>query len=395
LRILFLSPRQCWPAHSGAKLREYYLVRALSQDAVITHISFSETGAPVSLNDLPFCRQVVSVPRPRSYTPDKILRGLLGRRPLPVVNYTSVAMERTLARLLEEQQFELIHLDSIHMSAYVPLLRRATSAPMVYDWHNIESEAMRRYSSRSTSLLRRGYAALTGARLERLETEALGGMFGHLVCSERERGELLARKPEARIAVIENGVDCAFFAAPGAPFEERRRLVFVGLMDYHANAEAVLFFAREIWPQVRREFRGWSLTIVGANPTPEVRALHGSDDIEVTGTVPDVRPFYREARAAIVPLRVGGGTRLKILEAMAAGVPVVSTTLGAEGLAVLPDKEVLIADRAEDWIRHLKTLGDEPLWNEISAAGRNLARTRYDWEVIGARLRQTYHAWLA
>jgi glycosyltransferase involved in cell wall biosynthesis len=348
----------------------------------------------MSAADLPFCRRVVTVPKPRGYTPAKIARGFLGRWPLPVVNYTSPEMQAALAAILKQEQFDLIHLDSIHMAAYVPMLQKATGAPMVYDWHNIESEAMRRYSLHERSLLRSRYAALTASRLWTLEQRALRETSGHLVCSDRELVELQSRVPQARVAVIENGVDSGFFAASGDAAGDRRRIVFVGSMGYHANAEAAVYFARDIWPGISRRFPQWTFTIVGANPTPAVLALHGSNHVEVTGTVPDVRPFYREARAAIVPLRVGGGTRLKILEAMAAGVPVVSTTLGAEGLASSPAKDILIADREEEWVAHLDALSDGGLWSALSEAGRELIRARYDWEAIGGKLWQAYSEWL-
>jgi polysaccharide biosynthesis protein PslH len=135
--------------------------------------------------------------------------------------------------------------------------------------------------------------------------------------------------------------------------------------------------------------------LVGLDPTPVVRALHGSGNIEVTGTVPDVRPYYAEAVAALVPLRVGGGTRLKILEAMAAGVPVISTALGAEGLAVSPGRDLLIADRDEDWLAHLQTLvQNSGMRRELVAAGRALVCERYDWQVLGRTLYETYAEWL-
>ena len=124
--------------------------------------------------------------------------------------------------------------------------------------------------------------------------------------------------------------------------------------------------------------------------------MHGGENVEVTGTVADVRPYYGDAAAAIVPLRVGGGTRLKILEAMAAGVPVISTTLGAEGLAVSPGKDILIADREEEWRTHLELLaGDADRWNTISRAGRELVHSRYDWEILAKPLYDTYAEWLA
>src|ERR1035437_1171665 len=181
----------------------------------------------------------------------------------------------------------------------------------------------------------------------------------------RARAQLQQIAPAARIAIIENGVDCAWFAGLNSK-SDRKRIVFVGKMDYYPNIEAIIGFAYTTWPQVRDQLKGMTLTIVGANPTAAVESLASIPGVEVTGTVDDVRPYYRDALAAIVPLRTGGGTRMKILEAMAAGVPVVSTTLGAEGLAVSPGRHLLIADSGEDWLRQLSALslqGD--LWKGL------------------------------
>jgi glycosyltransferase involved in cell wall biosynthesis len=227
--------------------------------------------------------------------------------------------------------------------------------------------------------------------LATLEKELLASAFGHLVCSQRERDQLHKLVPAARIAVIENGVDAAAFH-PAAPGAGRKRLVFVGSMNYHANIDAAVWFTRDIWPAIHRRFPDWTLTLVGSNPAAAVMALRG-DAVEVTGTVLSVAPYYEDAFAAIVPLRSGGGTRLKILEAMAAGVPVISTTLGAEGLAVSPGENILIADREESWLGALDSLSAER-WSAMAAAGRSLVESRYDWEALGARLFETYRDWL-
>ena len=387
MRILFLSPRQCQPADSGAKLREYYIARALGRESELTHVAYSTVHL-----DLPFCKRTIDVPPQRGYTARKIMQGLTGRWPLPVVNYTSAPMRGALEDAVRGNAFDLIHLDSIHMAAYAADLQLSTGAPVVYDWHNIESEAMWRYSRHTKSKLRAVYANWTARKLGKLEDRLLRGASGHLVCSEREREDLLRRVPQARIAVVENGVDTSYFA--GEASSERRRIVFVGSMSYHANIEAAVFFAREVWPTIHQRFPQWTLTLVGSNPAPAVQALAGSGTVEVTGTVADVRPYYREAVAAVVPLRIGGGTRLKILEAMAAGVPVVSTPLGAEGLTVAPGSNILMAARPEQWLPHLEALAvNQQLCRALAEAGRELARTRYDWELIGRQLCQTYAGW--
>lgn len=400
MRILFLSPRQSLPARSGAKLREYHFLRALGQSAELTYLYFRDPAAePLTMADLPFCREIVGIPKPAAYGPAKTVRGIVGRWPLPILNYTSPAMSAAVATALGQREFDIIHLDSIHMIRYaVAAVERNPRLRAIYNWHNIESEAMRRYAATTTtSQARRWYAGLTAAKLERLESGILHTAFGHIVCSEREREQLRRTAPAARIEVVENGVDTGYFAGGGDAAAPSRRIIFVGAMDYFPNSEAAIFFANGIWPQIRHRLAGAELSIVGANPGPAVLALGELPGVTVTGMVPDVRPFYRDALAAVVPLRTGGGTRLKILEAMAARVPVVSTPLGAEGLEVVDGENALLvdADDPKGWVDRIVSLADSPTRRaQLTAAGLRLVQDRYDWEILGSKLRSIYEGWL-
>jgi len=224
-------------------------------------------------------------------------------------------MMEKVEHFARETAFDLTHVDSIHLLRYAALIPGKT----IYNWHNIESEAMRRYRFTVRSPERRWYARVTAGKLQAVERKILSRAFGHIVCSERERCELHRIVPAARIATVENGVDCPYFA--GLSFTDssatnRNTLAFVALFENVANALAATTFARRIWPGIRQRFPELRLVLVGARPLESVRALANIPGIEVTGTVPDVRPYYRDALAAIVPLLSGSGTRLKILEAM-------------------------------------------------------------------------------
>jgi glycosyltransferase involved in cell wall biosynthesis len=189
-------------------------------------------------------------------------------------------------------------------------------------------------------------------------------------------------------------VNSTAFTSP-LPDVPGNTLLFVGSMDYHANADAVTFFAQNAWPAISKKFPSLKFVIVGRSPGREVRML-ASDKIQVTGTVDDVRPFYANALAVIVPLRVGGGTRLKILEAMAAGVPVISTTIGAEGILAQHGREIFLADSTEQTIDALELLVRDPaLWRSMAEAGRLLATKHYDWASIGDRLYNVYSELIA
>ncbi len=399
MRILFLSPRQSLPALNGAKLREYHFLRALGRSADLTYLYFAEPGTePLTVEDLPFCREVVGIPRPPAFGPVKTVMGVLGRWPLPILNHSSPEMSAAVAAVMARREFDIVHLDSIHMIRYALEAReRIGSMKAIYNWHNIESEAMSRRSATIPSLARRWYVELTARRLKRLETDILHSAFGHVVCSERERDQLRPIAPAARIAVIENGVDTGYFVGCGGDRATSRRIVFVGAMDYFPNADAAIFFANRIWPDVRSRLDGAELTIVGKSPSAAVLTLGELPGVTVTGTVPDVRPFYHGALAAVVPLRSGGGTRLKILEAMAAGVPVISTPVGAEGLEVADGENVLLVDSndAAGWADRLVSLANSPARRaQLTAAGLRLVQNRYDWEMLGSRLLATYEGWI-
>jgi sugar transferase (PEP-CTERM/EpsH1 system associated) len=404
MRVLQFAPRVCWPLDTGAKLRNYHLAHVLAQRTRVTLLAFNDHGEPSTKIENRY-EKIIIVKRDAAYTFAKVLRGLWGRTPLPVLNYTTNSMKKALESILNEKDFDIVQVESIHLMDYLPIIRAARNRPLVTcDWHNIESELMLRYSEREPNLLRKAYAGKTARLMSEFERRATREFDAHVVVSERDAERLRALNPDARIFVIENGVDTAYYsdaqienaAAARNDALGRNRIVFVGSMDYHANIDGVVNFAREVWPRVRDRQPGLVFTIVGRDPAPEVRELARIPGIEVTGTVPDVRPFYREAIAAIVPLNVGGGSRLKILEAMAAGVPVVSTTLGAEGLAVQPGENILIADTSGQLAAAIiSVVENESQRQHLRAAGRALISDRYDWSRLGASLFAAYEELLA
>lgn len=418
MRVLHFAPRVCWPLDTGAKLRNYHLARVLAARAGVTLLAFDHGEARPADLEIPY-EQVLTVARSPGYTLTKILRGALGRTPLPLLNYTTRPMKQTLAQTLRAQQFDVIQVESIHLMGYLRAMRAARGhrRPLVVcDWHNIESELMQRYSEREPSLPRRIYAQKTARQLRALEQQATHDFDAHVVVSERDRERLLQLNPACSISVIENGVDSTHYSDQAVeaahatwlnehdrggsngsqPSRRQNRIVFVGSMDYHANIDGVVEFAREVWPTLHARHTQLVFTIVGRDPADEVRQLASLPGIEVTGTVADVRPYYREAVAAIVPLRVGGGSRLKILEAMAAGVPVVSTTLGAEGLNVSHERDILIADTNEELGEAVATVMEsEAMVRQLCEGGRALVSSRYDWLRVGEELFRIYEELLA
>jgi len=392
MRVLFLSPRQAWPVTSGAKLREYHLARGLAQHVQVTLLAFAEEKMRSSL---PFLAEVLTVERPQRYTPLKLLRGLFGKEPVSLLNYRAPAMQQALTELLSRTRFDIIQVEGTPMAAYRPLLERS-GARIVYDWHNIESELLHRYAA-SSPWPRSLYATLTARKLERVEHEMLHSGAAHIVCSDRERLQLKSLAPQAEVHTVPNGVDVAYFEmARASATATPCRVLFVGSMDYHANVEAAVEFAQQIWPRLHAAYPRLRLTLLGANPVPQVRNLASLPGVEVTGTVPDLRPYYSEALVSVVPLRTGGGTRLKILEAFAAGVPVVSTAVGAEGLDVVDGAHFLLASSPDDWEAALRRLVEHPeVARQLVQNGHDLVTRVYDWSSMSDQLLRIYQQLLS
>jgi glycosyltransferase involved in cell wall biosynthesis len=405
--ILYFSSRECWPLNTGARLRDYHLARELARRTRVTYLGLRNPKDPPSIEppaDSGFERYLL-VEKDPAFTPFNLLRGVAGPVPVTVLNCWSVRIKTALERTLQNAGgFRSVQVEGMHLVQYLPVLRGSTGRPaLVADWHNIESEIMWRYSQTATGTARKVYARRTARLIEKMEMRLLQGCHVHVVPSSRERDQLLARLPDARIEIVGNGVDVAhhsdasmeeaWMRAGRQMTAERRDVLFVGSMDYHANIDAVIEFAGKTWPGILAGHPDARFVVAGRNPPPEIRALAALPQIEVTGTVDDVRPWYRTAFVVVVPLRTGSGTRLKILEAMAAGVPVVSTRLGAEGLDVTDGVDIMLAESPRETVDAVEALFQSPeRWRAAAAAGRALVARQYDWHILGERLYQIHES---
>lgn len=384
-RLLYFAPRVCLPPDTGAKLRNYYLMKQVSRWARITHLGFVENESSRIRTTSEFCEELVAVPLDRRNAPAKLIRGALGQTPLPVLNYTTQRMKSALARLLRRQKFDIVQIEGVHLAGYVDLIRSAApDAFLICDWHNIESDLLQRYRATAASRARRLYAGLTVGRMRNAERRVARLLDGHFAVSASDAARIRKLAGDACVRIVPNGVDVERFTNVRTGKERRSRIVFVGSMDYHANIDAVKWFVRDVWPEVLRKRPDLRFTIIGRRPAGEVRSLERTTGVEVTGTVDDVADYYRSALAAVAPLRVGGGSRLKILEAMAAGVPVVSTGLGAEGLETSNGRNIILGDSASEMAEALLDLGENAVKQRwIAAAGLRFVRGGYDWSAIG------------
>jgi glycosyltransferase involved in cell wall biosynthesis len=252
--------------------------------------------------------------------------------------------------------------------------------------HNVETDIWQRYYETEVNWLKRWYIGEQWRKVRKFEIEALRWVEGVLAVSEQDRARLAASRPGLRTAVIPNGVDVGYFRPAPQP-AGRQHLVFTGSMDWRPNQDAARYFARQILPLLRQENPDIECTFVGRDPPADIRALATIAGMRITGTVDDVRPYVERAAVYVVPLRIGGGSRLKILEAMAMGRAVVSTTVGAEGLDVVHDRHVLLADDPREFAESvLQLLGDPDRCQRLAAEGRRLVEQRYEWGALSDEL---------
>ncbi len=397
MKLLYFALHPIWPLNSGARVRDFQLARYLAAHASVTFVEMHFSGD--SHHDPPDdsgLADIVGLEKERTYSLSKIVKGLAGPVPVTVLNCWASQSASKLEQVLQSRQFDTVQVEGVHLIEYLPIIQGAPGSPaIIVDWHNIESEMMWRFANTTRNWAKKIAARRTATLIQRAEDRLLETCATHTVTSERERKKLLARCPSANIRVIPNGVDAAHFLAKDIAQASRRSgqhdakptILFVGSMDFHANVDAVTWFSRNAWPEISRNHPDLQFTIVGRDPAPEVCAL-ASDRIHVTGTVDDVRPFYASAVVSVVPIRSGSGTRLKILEAMAAGVPVVSTRLGAEGIHVEDNVHLLLADTGPEIVAAVhRVVSSAETSSRLSRAARELVCRVYDWSIVGKQLR--------
>jgi sugar transferase (PEP-CTERM/EpsH1 system associated) len=395
MRILWLKSDLLLPLDKGGKLRTWHLMRHLARRHQITYLSFADPDQPPA--DVKGMSEVAvrveTIPRrdppkrsPRFYA-DTALH-LADPLPYAVGKYRSRAYARRFRELVSERPFDLIVCDFLPPAVNLPA---RLPAPGVLFTHNVEAEIWRRHAETATGLAARLLYRAQHRRMLAFEERTLRRFDGVLAVSDADRNTFARLYPGAvkrPIEVVATGVDTQFFA-PAPSASNGRGLVFTGSMDWLPNEDAMRYFCRDILPLIRAREPEVSLSIVGRAPTPAVQKLAAEHGILVTGRVDDVRPFMKEASVYIVPLRIGGGTRLKIFEAMAMGKAVVSTTVGAEGLPVRNGEHVLLADEPDAFADAVvRLLGDTAARRSLEAAARALVVARYDWSAVAGELEE-------
>jgi len=391
MRILWLKSDLLLPLDKGGRLRTWHLMRHLAKRHDITYLSFAERGQEREIAGMrEVARRVVTVPRS-----DPAKRSLLFymdaarylTNPLPyaVAKYQSASYKVQVQSLLRDGAFDLVVCDFLVPAVNLP---KTLPCPAVIFTHNVESEIWRRHAETKASVAARWLYRTQHKRMLRFEEESLARFDGILAVSDADRDTFTRLYPSVAakpVWVVRTGVDTSYFL-PSAVEPPEPRLVFTGSMDWLPNEDAMTHFCHDVLPLIREQEPRVRLSIVGRAPTPAVRAL-ASDVIEVTGTVDDVRPHMRRAAVYVVPLRIGGGTRLKIFEAMAMGKAVVSTTVGAEGLPVVDGTHAIIADEPRAFATAVVALlRDKARREALEHAARSLVVEHYDWSAVAGEL---------
>jgi polysaccharide biosynthesis protein PslH len=305
-----------------------------------------------------------------------LLRSWLGSSALDVWRWRVPALHHLVTRTIMTENVDLCVADFLVTTPNVPL---AGPVPVLLFAHNIEHMIWKRLSQVDTRLFRRTVLRREWRKVRRWETQACAQAQLTVAVSEDDRGALAALAPRARVVAIPTGVDLAYFV-PNVVAEAPAQLVFTGSMDWYPNEDAIVHFLDAIFPAIRREIPETRLAVVGRNPTSRMRRAGAQANVSVTGTVDDVRPYVSEAAVYIVPLRIGGGTRLKIFEALAMGKAVVATGVGAEGLPLVPGVHFVRADDPAEFARAVVALLRDPFKRKaLGTAGRRLVEERFSW----------------
>jgi polysaccharide biosynthesis protein PslH len=386
MRILYVATQYPLPVNNGVKMRVWSLLSAIADAGhEITLATFAEPndadGTEHELRKV--CKASDIVPRRTESLSGSTnylarLACVLSPSPFTIDRFRSDEMRAALERRLNSGAFDLVLCDNIYTTINLP----PTSLPLVLNSHNVEHLILQRYAQQESNPLKALYARLEAGKLRRFEAATYKRAASVMVCSKLDGNLLEQLCPGLKTAVVPNAVDVLDYEI-GAE-EDPVTLVYQGGMDWFPNRDALEYFVRAILPLVQKEIPGARLIAAGRNPTAEFRARFSDvPALQFTGTLPDLRPTIAKAAVCVVPLRVGSGTRLKILESGAMGKAIVSTTIGAEGLDFVPGEEILIADDPGAFAANVVELLRNPGWRKaMGQAARNRVAQDYDVKAL-------------
>jgi len=388
VNILIVSAQFPYPPHSGFATRVYQLSRQLASDHRVTLLSYARPSERESVERLSQELRVRTVEREHASISAKRVAqaaSICSSQPFCCRAVHSKHMQRAVNALCASERFDVIQLESSLLGTFA----FPRDVRVVLDEHNIEYEVFQRMCEGERSIARRAFNRLEHARFRRFEQREWRRLDGCVVTSDRELPIVRAHAPNTPVAVVPNGVDVDYFRPAGVNVEPHT-LVFNGILTYRPNLDAAYHLVDEIWPLVVRRCPDAQLTLVGRGDEGDLRRLRRAG-VVVTGEVDDIRPYLRRAAVVGVPVRMGGGTRLKVVEGLAMGKAMVSTSLGREGVAVRDEEHLLIGDGADAFASRVLALFAQPsLRSALGRAGRRLIEAEYSWDLAGERLKALY-----
>ena len=394
--ILFVSEKFPWPLDDGGQIRTYQVLKALATRFRVLLISKSPRSPELEIPIRELGVDVLTVSNHRHWwtTSWGLIIALFTRRPFPLPTNFSGEILRVVRDQIASGKVAVLHLNHLDAAQYVHWLTKANCRPkFVFDTHNVLTTLYGRLVKSEARWIHKAYCWMQWRKMEPYEKSVMDETDCVIVCSEVER-RLLSEWGIRNCLVVPNGVDIASFepgVAPRDVLERPPNVVFVGAMDYLPNADGVRWFLDSVDTDLRRRFPSYKLTVVGKNPPPDLLSMSQAGRIEFTGRVDDVRPYLRSADIFVVPLKIGGGTRLKILEALAMELPVVATSVGAEGLELTDRTHLRIVESGTEMALALQELWDQHgLAREMAKCGRMQVCSKYTWSQSIVPLREYY-----
>lgn len=383
MKILWLKSDFLHPTTKGGQIRTLEMLRRLRAKHEVHYIAFHDgdpdalaKASEYSTRAYPIASKIRDKRSPM-FAVD-LVRGIFDPAPVALARYRSEEMKKTIADTRSREKFDVLVSDFIFPALNIPDLER-----FVVFSHNVEASIWQRHADTASNPVKKAYMRLQASKMLKCEGDIYRRAKHVIAVSPHDAKTIQSQFGVRSVSAVATGVDCDYFRKPPGQ-QPTRDLVFVGSMDWLPNSQGIRTFVERILPLIREKRPGCTFTITGRKPPEDIQDLAKKDPlVEVTGTVPDVRPYLWNARVSIVPLYVGGGTRLKIYESMAALTPVVSTTVGAEGLEIHPPRDIRIADTPEAFAAAcLELLGDDRIRDDMATAGLELVQSKFSWDVV-------------
>lgn len=400
MRILFLTPQLPYPPQKGTALRNWGLIQGLGERHDLSLLSFREPGKRVIEEPLASaCERIVTVPQPERSRRQRLWEMLTASQPDMALRLASSTYEQTLRDWLAGSTFDVVQIEGIELAPYLDVIRSAAhDALVVFDDHNCEYLLQQRafltdlYSPARWPAA--AYSFVQWQRLRRYEADICRGADRVLAVSDADANALRRLVPDLDVKVIPNGIDTQAYGLGTTRTDQTgNTMIFTGTMDFRPNVDAVLWFAEHVLPLIHAEVPDARFVVVGQRPHRRLAPLGRKPAITLTGWVQDVRPYFSEGTVYVAPLRMGGGTRLKLLEAMALGTPIVATSLGAEGYPVQSGDQLILADSPTAFAEGvISLLRDEGLRADLRRSARSFVEERYDWSAIVPGVEDVYAA---